>query len=219
MPDISWVATGCLHGTLPELPAADLALITGDIFPVCNHDLRFQEDWLHSEFVPWAFRQPVEEMIVVAGNHDFFAQTDRGHDILSDSGMPFTYLRDESVEMLGLKIHGTPWTPTFFNWAFMADDDELRLKWDLIPDDTDILVSHGPRINTGDKVSSGKCAGSVSMGYKMDNDLSLKLHVYSHIHEAYGVQVRGVDGSPKSCNVSHMDLNYNPVNQPIVGVL
>lgn len=62
-----------------------------------------------------------------------------------------TYLEDSGCEVLGYKIWGSPWSPTFFNWAFNLDIGEpLASKWELIPNDTEILITHGPPIGHGD---------------------------------------------------------------------
>jgi len=56
-----------------------------------------------------------------------------------------TYLEDSSVTIEGYKIHGSPWTPEFCGWAFMLENEKDMLKkWKMIPDDTDILITHGP---------------------------------------------------------------------------
>ena len=52
------------------------------------------------------------------------------------------YLEDSFVRLFGLKIYGAPWQPRFGNWAFNVDRGENILeKWNMIPDDTDILIS------------------------------------------------------------------------------
>ncbi|CAG0895477.1 unnamed protein product [Darwinula stevensoni] len=51
------------------------------------------------------------------------------------------YLEDSSTMLYGIKIYGTPWQPEFGQGAFnLPRGEECLAKWDLIPDDTDILV-------------------------------------------------------------------------------
>ena len=39
--------------------------------------------------------------------------------------------------------------PVFGNWGFNIErGDPIQKKWDMIPDDTDILITHGPPIGT-----------------------------------------------------------------------
>ncbi|KAG4078701.1 hypothetical protein HA402_015291 [Bradysia odoriphaga] len=61
------------------------------------------------------------------------------------------YLEDESIELFGLKIYGTPWQPEFCNWAFNVPRGEQCLaKWNQIPDGIDILITHTPPVGHGD---------------------------------------------------------------------
>lgn len=67
-----------------------------------------------------------------------------------------TYLQDTSITIEGLKIYGTPWQPEFSGWAFNLPRGEACLqKWNNIPADTDILVSHTPPLGFGDLCSTG----------------------------------------------------------------
>lgn len=55
------------------------------------------------------------------------------------------YLQDSSVTLYGIKVYGTPWQPWFGGWAFNLERGETILeKWNLIPNDADIVMSHGP---------------------------------------------------------------------------
>src|SRR5690348_4412774 len=94
-----------LHGFLPETPPCDVLLIAGDVCPVDDHALRYQRDWLELSFAPWLETQPARAIVGIAGNHDFVAESD---DELMRS-LPWTYLRDETTEVAGLTIHGSPW--------------------------------------------------------------------------------------------------------------
>ena len=45
-----------------------------------------------------------------------------------------------------VRIYGSPWQPEFYNWAFNLprNGEEMKARWDAIPDNTDILITHGP---------------------------------------------------------------------------
>jgi len=233
------VATADLHGHLPEIPACDILLIAGDVCPTSSHNRKFQADWLRSEFAEWMVETPAEEIVWIGGNHDFVLEDMARQKI---DALPGYYLRDESVKVDGLVIHGAPWSPQFGNWAFMRPDPALSEKWDKIPEDVDILMVHGPFHGQLDGVPGyllqyiqddvGKMrptyvvdfdaepehVGSVTLRNRLNysNYPSLKLFVCGHIHEGYGEG--GVIGKNtfKSYNVSHMDGRYNPVNPPVV---
>lgn len=126
------------------------------------------------------------------------------------------YLEDSGVELLGLKIWGTPHQPEFGGWAFnVPRGAKLMEKWNLIPADTDILISHSPPVGIGDFCNSNVHAGDVDLLNTIMKRLKLILNVFGHIHEGYGVyQVDGCD--TVFVNASNCDIRYDPVNPPIV---
>lgn len=175
--------TACsdLHGFLPEIEPTDLLLIAGDICPVVNHDLDFQEHWLDTTFRWWLNNIPAKKIVGVAGNHDkIFAQSP--HKIPS---LPWSYLQDAGTEFAGLKIWGSPWQEVFFWWSFNLYEKDLKEKWNLIPNNIDILVLHGPPFGYGDKVSNNENIGSPSLLEKIQ-EIRPKLVVFGHAHEGRG---------------------------------
>lgn len=98
----------------------------------------------------------------------------------------------------------------------MKDDEDLDLIWDLIPDETDIVITHGPAYGAGDLVTNHMYdrdhhVGSVSLKTKLLKLPNLKLHVCGHIHEASGIYI----GDYVTVNASTCDLSYIPFNIPI----
>ena len=94
------------------------------------------------------------------------------------------YLQDSKTEVFGLKIYGTPWQPKFCGWAFNLDRGHaLMEKWDQIPDDTDILITHTPPVGYGDLCSTGIRAGCVELLMSVQQRIKPKYHIYGHIHE------------------------------------
>lgn len=198
-------AVSDLHGVLPEVSKCDLLLIAGDIGPPTDWYHRARQpavDWLEEKFGEWLRNVPATHIVGIAGNHDFLAEKNR----TAFEKLPWTYLQDTSCECCGLKIHGSPWTPWFGNWAFMTKDEHLANTWDLILDDTDILVTHGPPFMCGDKCVDERHPGSKTLLHRTAKLDNLKLHVFGHIHEASGYS----DGV--RMNVSLMDELYRPVN-------
>ncbi|XP_008549753.1 metallophosphoesterase domain-containing protein 1 [Microplitis demolitor] len=125
-----------------------------------------------------------------------------------------TYLEDSEVTLYGIKIYGTPWQPEFCKWAFNVPRGGPCLsKWDLIPSDTDILITHTPPIGHGDLCCSGVRAGCVELLTSVQKRIKPKYHVFGHIHEGYGISS---DGKIIYINASTCDLNYLPSNPPIV---
>ena len=198
-----------LHGFKPLLPGGDLLIIAGDLTARDTADQ-------HEDFKEWVLSQKYTRKILIAGNHDGHIQ--RCELPRYDDGID--YLQDFGTEFEGLKIWGSPWTPTFYDWHFMKDRGEpIKKMWDLIPDDTEILITHGPpfgiqdQVKYSSKAQEGKFAGCEELRNAIDHRLKkLKLHVFGHVHEGYGkVIVNGVH----HVNASIMDEEYRPVNKPI----
>ena len=150
-------------------------------------------------FLQWLYEQPYSKKILIGGNHDnwLIGNNDRQH-LRRISGydkddVEFDYLCDAGTEFEGLKIWATPWTHTFKGMnpkckAFTSDTEvELNEHWSLIPDNVDILISHGPSWGLNDKNKHGENCGSKSLTHWIANHVdSLKIFLCGHIHEAYG---------------------------------
>ncbi|XP_025832263.1 UPF0046 protein C25E10.12 [Agrilus planipennis] len=125
-----------------------------------------------------------------------------------------TYLEDSMVEIYGIKIYGTPWQPEFCKWAFNLPRGEKCLeKWNLIPENVDVLITHTPPVGHGDLTCSGVRAGCVELLNSVQKRIKPKYHVFGHIHEGYGVTT---DGKIIFINATTCDINYIPNNLPIV---
>lgn len=181
-----------LHGRLPEVvPKCDLLLIAGDIF--CDGNVYHQAHWVNTQLKPWLDNLECK-VIACAGNHDWLMYEDAckhipGSELTRTFGsINWIYLQDQGVtypETNGLRIWGTPWQKPFCGWAFNIPEDELEQKWNLIPDDTDILICHSPPHGYGD-YCSGEHQGSPSLTKRIE-DISPALVVYGHIHQGRGI--------------------------------
>jgi Icc-related predicted phosphoesterase len=113
------------------------------------------------------------------------------------------YLQDSGAEVEGIKFWGTPWTSSS-HMAFSCKRDKLKTKWNLIPEDTDVLLSHLPPLNINDLAYSGSATaepceicskshkgrkhwGSVTL---LERSLAVSpfLHIFGHVHEGFGFQ-------------------------------
>ncbi|MBK9152704.1 MAG: metallophosphatase domain-containing protein [Chloracidobacterium sp.] len=172
------------------------------------------------EFLRWFSQLPHKRKIFVPGNHDWLFETDTRHArlLLADSNI--IYLQDSSVEIDGLKIYGSPWQPRFFEWAFNLNrGPELAEKWKLIPEDIDILITHGPPFGILDLVPRkgwDENTGCEELRKRVEQIAEfgrLKLHVFGHIHCGHGTYEEfGV----KFVNSSICDEEYKPTQPPIV---
>lgn len=199
-----------LHGHYPKLEGGDILIVAGDL---TESDQQYQ----YLEFREWISLQPYKKKVFICGNHD--NQIENGNFYFSSEWMGAEYLCDSGTEFDGLKIWGSPWTKTFEGMnphckAFTCDtEEELAEKWALIPDDINILVTHSPPHGCYlDQDRNGNMMGSTSLADRLWK-LSVKLHVFGHIHEGYGFHP--VIGNPNWVNASHVNERYEPVNKPI----
>lgn len=187
-----------------DLPDADLLIHAGDAtFTGDLHAIDDFDDWLAS--------LPHRAKIFIAGNHDrtFESQPENARRRITHA----TYLQDSGVTVGGVRIWGSPWQPEFMSWSFNLERGApLREKWALIPSDTDILVTHGPPFGHGDLVARGERVGCEQLALRL-LDLDVRLHVFGHIHEGYGVTTKG---TTLFANASTCDLGYEPTQPPIL---
>lgn len=191
------------HRLIKDIPGGDVLLFAGDL------DARSAADVI--EFDNWLATLPHRYKLCIAGNHDFFFESN-----LEDAKgclQHATYLQDSSIEVEGLLIYGSPWQPWFFDWAFnLPRGAPLKKKWAQIPDNTDILITHGPPYGILDLTSSGKHVGCEDLLQRV-LEVQPRLHLFGHIHEANGLERRG---KTIFCNASICDLSYDLANRPIV---
>lgn len=203
-----------LHGNLPDIPPCDLLLVAGDITPVYDHKIAFQAKWLNTDFKAWIESTPAKHRVVIAGNHDYVFE--ESPELLNKTDA-YHYLQDSSVTIEGFKVWGTPWQPWFYDWAFNLYEPDLLKKWALIPEDTDIIVVHGPPHLCGDKAPRREPPGYEHVGSpglaERIKQVQPGLVVTGHIHEGRGVYSIG---KTIVANASILDGQYVWRHEPMV---
>jgi Icc-related predicted phosphoesterase len=205
------------HGYYPKLEGGDLLIVAGDL---TSRDEPIQ----YGHFAAWFDRQKYRNKILIAGNHDRFFETS-GFEKIKDvyEGINAEYLCDSGTEFEGLKIWGSPWSLWFpgINPKCVSftckTEEELKEKWDLIPNNTDILITHCPPRGIRDLTKSKKFAGSKTLVDKLLLS-NVKLHVFGHIHECGGQDIFHEFGR-KYVNASIVNEYYEHVNEPIRVIL
>lgn len=196
--------THARHRAIPEVPEGDVLVHAGDMTSVGEPEHVI-------EFNAWLGELPHAHKIVIAGNHDFpFERAPASVEPLLTNCV---YLRDSAVVIEGMTFYGSPWQPAFMDWAFNLErGSELRAKWDLIPDGTDVLVTHGPPAGHGDTTVRGEAVGCADL---MDavRRVRPKVHIFGHIHEGAGETEE--DGT-RFVNASSVTDRYKPSNPAIV---
>ncbi len=166
---------------LLTIPDGDLLVHCGDI------TMRGKLKSLR-QFNEWLGTLPHRHKIVIAGNHDrcFEDLPERARATITEAH----YLQDEALEIGGIKFYGSPWQPEFHSWAFnLPRGEALAQKWAMIPEETDVLITHGPPQGVLDRVSSGEHAGCEALRAAIER-VRPAYHLFGHIHEASGVAER-----------------------------
>jgi len=195
------------------LPGGDILLHSGDL--TSRGYLTEIEN-----FAKWYDKiNNYDTKVFICGNHDFGFQDDneKVKGILTGY-KTIDYLQDDWM-MVGeeyekmVKIWGSPWQPEFHNWAFnLPRGEKLKEKWDMIPVDTDILITHGPAFGKLDFVPyDGVNVGCEDLLQKIQ-EIKPKIHVCGHIHEGYGYVF---DGNTHYINAAVLNGRYEFRNKPL----
>lgn len=221
-----------LHGSFPKLEGGDLLIVAGDLTA---------RDTIHEymKFYHWFHNQNYSHFIIIAGNHDRLIEEGL---VLTEGLANTTYLCNSEMvfypplfpagnfpqDLKRLKIWGSPNSLRFDEVnphcaAFMKTERQLKRIYSKIPDDVDILITHTPPLQILDRNSDGHRCGSLSLRNELDNRIKPKLHIFGHIHEAYGqLLYKGMleNTSDTLCvNCSIMNQHYKPVNKAVRVIL
>jgi Icc-related predicted phosphoesterase len=215
--DVKVVITSDCHGGLDpyKLPQGDLLIIAGDLLPNRyadpEKDAAYQLEPL-LQFDAVCAKLPFNRILMIAGNHDWVFVRNKG---ARKALKNITYLEDEQIELDGIKFYGSPHQPEFFDWAFNLPrkGPELLKYWNQIPQDTDVLITHGPPYGILDRpFGRGEPAGCELLLERV-KQIKPRLHVFGHIHGGYGkIRIEGT----LFVNASLCDEAYRPVNPPHV---
>lgn len=201
-----------------EVPEGDLLLHAGDL--TFKGDIQeISQELRELRRIAKNFKHGC---VFVAGNHDWLGERNPSlmKQMAVDEGL--IYLDHSSVQIEGLNIFGSAYTPAFCNWAFNVPRGEaLAEKWAQIPDNTDILITHGPPMGILDPVeryNTQKCefeiehVGCADLYNRIQQLKQLRLHLFGHLHGGYG-QLKVGDFT--YVNASVCTENYKPSNFPI----
>ena len=176
---------------LLEVPEVDMVIHSGDAANVRD---KYQNQKEFLEFLDWFGTLLVGYRIFSPGNHDTCLDTKliREEDFTSRG---IIYLNEDEVVINGLKIYGQPYTPTYGSgWSFNCARDKMYKHWDKVPDDIDILVTHGPP------------KGILDLSYSREGDLEFcgdltlkrkmfmnrpKLVCFGHVHNCDNITNAG----------------------------
>jgi len=180
-----------MHRNIPDdrFDGVDVVVHSGD----CSN---YRDPYRNSnevlDFIEWYKTVPVEHKIYVAGNHDTSIERRLiTPEHFADAGI--IYLENSDVVINGIKFWGSPHTPTFGEWAFMKAREKINKVWNNIPQDTDVLIVHGPPKGVRDlsydrygNLEMCGCSALMKKCYALKD--KLKLVCFGHIHNMDGVE-------------------------------
>jgi Icc-related predicted phosphoesterase len=237
-----------IHGHLPEIPECDILCICGDIIPLyIQRGFAQSIAWLSGPFQKWALEAPCKHVVMVWGNHDFIGERLDKYGCKEPNeeyqwllGMNpkqvceflFKCDEDNKIHLLldteevidGIKFYGTSWCPSLRNWAFYGDSETLKEKFNQIPSDFDVLLTHCPPkygqqgIVLQTNWNFGKDFGCEELQEALVQKTMLRSDVCwvlsGHIHSGnHNWETRG---PLVYRNVSIMDEDYEPAYSPLL---
>lgn len=218
----------CSHDQI-IVPECDILIHAGD-FSYRGSEVESRD------FLQWLSEQTqAKARVYVCGNHEYKWDANKWPGKSKPGWLTqlfheypsLYYLEHESINLYGLNIFGSPYTPEFFPeyWGFnRSRGEELKGEWAKIPDNTDIIVSHGPAkgfLDWTDEAPHGSrypgghvgCADLFNRLYHLKQ---LKLVVTGHLHGNTGMIDIPMEGSRivKYCNAAVVDNQYKVTHQP-----
>ena len=195
-----------LHHQL-EIPEGDLLIHSGDL-SYEGTEVEIQD------FLDWFSALPHPQKVFIAGNHDFYLETASEAELEKIIPSNIHYLNDQLLEIEGIRIWGSPITPIpGRRWAFNRERGaDIQPHWDLIPENLDLLMVHGPAYGIFDTTLSEKVVGCENLRETLF--LRKPKHfIFGHIHEARGIQtLEGI----QCINASSVDRHRTELFPPII---
>ena len=200
-----------------DLPGGDLLIHAGDLMNSGRNPMDIHQ------FCQWfEGLEQYSNKVFIAGNHDRIFETDpEMASEIYESYKNITYLQDAKLDLWDendqqLVIYGTPWQPEFYSWAFNLPrcGPGLMSKWEAIPKDTDILITHGPpqdHLDMSGPPYNEPHLGCELLREKVDEQPP-KIHVFGHIHGGYGYKFHN---GTHFFNASILNERYEYVNKPV----
>lgn len=199
-----------LDKIVDDLPDGDVLVHAGDLtyrgtLPEVSRELS----------ILGSLTKKYKHILMVAGNHDFLFEKHPqvARSICMENGI--LYMQDSSFMIDGINFWGSPYQPWFYDWAFNKRRGlDLERVWAQIPDNTNVLITHGPPRFHLETCPDGSEVGCLDLHNRIQYLPVLRLHVFGHIHLSYGME-ESISGI-KYVNASICTEEYKPTNLPIV---
>ena len=168
----------------------------------------------------WVSDLPYDHLLMICGNHEVkVSENDAMLKPLAAS-YGIQLIHNEVVEIEGFKFYGEPRSREFFNWGWSYNPgQEAEEVWAKLPEDIDVLVTHGPPHGCCDFIPTIDLHTLKPVGHQGCISLRRAIEekkpryvVCGHIHEGYGTSLIN---ETTVINAAIMNKNYVPVNDPV----
>jgi Icc-related predicted phosphoesterase len=190
-----------LHNSIDGLPDGDVLIHAGD-FMNSGYDV---QDIL--SFNRWLGKQPFKHRVVCGGNHDRYFEDapHQARSLLTNA----TYLENSGVMIDKVTFWGSPYTPEFLNWAFMYPrGTSAQRYWSQIPDNLDVLITHGPPFGILDQTAPGEAHLGCEELLNAVEEKKPRVHLFGHIHGGAGTLE---NRATRFVNAAYLNERYKPL--------
>ncbi|CAL1705372.1 unnamed protein product [Somion occarium] len=219
-PGEEWTRFVCISDTHSHthynVPPGDVLLHAGDLSSWGSYPQL-------AKTVNWLRTLPHPVKVVVAGNHDLCLDEEvelykssvvtAAKDMMRNEAAlqaGIHYLEYDSAEVTvqnGRTWHfyGSPAAPKYASGSFQYRDIKQGDKiYNRIPSSTEILLTHTPPYGIHDLCKKGTHVGCRSLASHLQSDqlANCRLHVFGHIHEAFGVSIDTLPGGLERVSVN-----------------
>lgn len=164
-------------------------------FLICAGDLCLPWNKDLTDYLLWMGKHQQKYKLLVCGNHDKLFQNNKEYYLKICKEQNIIYLEDSGIEIEGINFWGSPWTPKRpknNNNAFTCNRKDLISKWNLIPSNINVLITHCPPYGIGDcntEYYKGLSyqSGDYALRKTINRLQKLKLHVFGHQHYGRGM--------------------------------
>jgi Icc-related predicted phosphoesterase len=203
-----------------KIPKGDILVHSGDLTMMGRvPEVVKSAEWLGKLKDSHGFKA----IVLVPGNHDWLAEKEPGLMRAAMEEVGVVYLDHKAAVVEGLRFFGSGYTPRFYDWALNVDrGPKLAALWAQIPDDTQVLITHGPpmgqldtcpaRDDDGYPNGLTEHVGCADLRDRIKDLKDLKVHAFGHIHRPGKTVVDGV----AYFNASTCNERYKPVHEPQV---
>lgn len=205
------VAVSDIHGKWNKLkiPECDVLISAGDYsFTGERHIVRNYHEWLNE--------QPATHIISGQGNHEVWVENnfEEAKQIALTACPRAFFVEEGGITIDDINFWYSAITPWFHDWAYnRRAGRDIEEHWKKIPENTNVLITHGPPYGILDTVpfpdgTPKERVGCWTLNAYIER-IKPDIHIFGHIHHSHGQKH---ENGISYYNVSVCDEQYVPSN-------